>query len=265
MKAVIRRGIYHGLRHSGAVSFRRAQRVSAGNGWATILAFHTLSKTYPHDGITMSPDLFRDIARMLRAQYFVISLTELLTRLRHRRPFTGREVVITFDDGYHDNYEFAVPTLLELELPACFYLTAGFIGTRRQFPWDAVKGRTTMMMRWDDAREMHGLGFEIGCHTWSHPDLGTEPITSVRRELHDARKRIEDELGARVAHFAYPFGGLRNIRPEWVEAVRDAGFESNVRCHGGQVVAGDDPFWIAREGCHQRSATDVRIVVDDPW
>jgi peptidoglycan/xylan/chitin deacetylase (PgdA/CDA1 family) len=213
----------------------------------------------------MSPDLFAEMARMVRAEYHVISLTELITRLRHQRPFTGREVVITFDDGYLDNYEFAVPVLQELGVSACFYLTAGFVGTTRQFPWDAAKGRTTVMMSWQHAREIHDLGLEIGCHTWSHPDLGTEPIASAQRELHDARGRIEDEIGAHVAHFAYPFGGPRNIRPEWVGAVREAGFESNVHCHGGQVVAGDDPFWIAREGCHQRSPTDVRIIVDDPW
>lgn len=265
VKGIIRRGIYHGLRRSGAVAVRRAHRLSAGRGWATILVFHTLSKQYAHDGITMAPDLFREIAHMLRDSYTVISLSDLIGRVLSRRPFTGREVVITFDDGYLDNYEFAVPTLVDLGLPACFYLTAGFINTRRQFPWDAAKGRTTRMMTWSQAREVHSLDFEIGCHTWSHADLGKEPISSASRELHDARKRIEDELGARIAHFAYPFGGLQNIRPEWVEAVRNAGFESNVRCHGGQVIAGDDPFWIAREGCNQRTTTDVRIIVDDPW
>ena len=213
----------------------------------------------------MSPDLFADIMRMLRMNYTVIPLTDLVGRLAQGSPFTGREVAITFDDGYLDNYEFAAPVLSDLGMPACFYLTAGFIGTERQFPWDTAKGRRTVMMTWDNARELQRLGFEIGCHTWSHPDLGTEPIESVPRELHDARAKIEDELGARIEHFAYPFGGLRNIRTEWVEAIREAGFASNARCHGGQVVAGDDPFWMAREGCHQRSATDVRIILDDPW
>ena len=265
MKAVVRRAVYHGLERAGLVSARRARRVATGRGWATILVFHTLSKTYPHDGITMSPSLFGDIARMLKTSYTVMSLNELLAGVRERRAFTGREVVITFDDGYLDNYEFAVPVLSELGLPATFYLTAGFIGTSLQFPWDTRKGRTTVMMDWTHAREMHALGFDIGCHTWSHPDLGKEPITSAPRELHDARARIADELGAPVTNFAYPFGGPGNIRPEWIEAIRAEGFASNVHCHGGQVVPGDDPFWIAREGCHQRTTTDVRIVADDPW
>ena len=265
MKSVARRGAYLALRGSGALGLQRARRVRAGQGWATILVFHTLSLTYPHDGITMSPKLFGDIARMLRDSYDVISLTDLVARIRSGTGFSGREVVITFDDGYLDNYQFAAPVLRELSLPACFYLTAGFIGTDRQFPWDTARDRRTVMMSWDQAREMHRMGFEIGCHTWNHPDLGTEPIASATRELGDARAKLEDETGARVTHFAYPFGGAGNIRAEWVDAIRDAGFESNGSCHGGQVHAGDDPLMLARVGCHQRTVTDVRIEIDTPW
>jgi peptidoglycan/xylan/chitin deacetylase (PgdA/CDA1 family) len=239
--------------------------VRAGRGWATILVFHTLSDEHPHDGITMSPALFRDIVTTLRRDYEVLAFSALVERVRSGGGFTGREVAITFDDGYLDNYEHAAPILAELALPACFYLTAGFIGNDRQFPWDAAKGRRTVMMSWDHAREMHRMGFEIGCHTWNHPDLGTEPVTSAPRELRDARAKLEDEIGAPVLHFAYPFGGLTNITPAWVDAIREAGFASNVRCHGGQVHGGDDPFWIARVGCHQRTATDVRIEIDAPW
>jgi peptidoglycan/xylan/chitin deacetylase (PgdA/CDA1 family) len=121
------------------------------------------------------------------------------------------------------------------------------------------------MMSWDQAREMHRMGFEIGCHTWNHPDLGTEPIDSAPRELGDAKSRLEDELGARVVHFAYPFGGAANIRPDWVAAIRDAGFASNASCHGGLVHADADPYRISRVGCHQRTVTDVRIEIDVPW
>lgn len=265
MKSSLRRGAYEALRAAGLTTLRRTWRQRAHGGWATILVFHTLSTEYPHDGITMSPRLFADIARALKAHYDVWALDRLLDHVAAGQRLTGREVVITFDDGYLDNYEHAVPVLLDLGLPATFYLTAGFVGTTRQFPWDERKGRRTVMMNWDQAREMHRLGFEIGCHTWSHPDLGTEPIASADRELRAARARLEDELGAPVRNFAYPFGGTANIRPEWIDAIAAAGFRSNVSCHGGQVRPSDDPFCVAREGCHQRTVTDVRIILDDPW
>jgi peptidoglycan/xylan/chitin deacetylase (PgdA/CDA1 family) len=155
--------------------------------------------------------------------------------------------------------------LAERGLPACFYLTAGYLGTARQFPWDVERGVTTRMMSWAQAREMAGLGFEIGCHTWSHPDLGSEPIASAPRELGDARARLEDELGVAVEHFAYPFGGKANISAEWIDAVRATGLTSNACCHGGVVRAGDDPYWIPRQGAHQRTLTELRIELDDAW
>jgi hypothetical protein len=253
------------MRGAGLVALRRLQRVADDRGWATVLVFHTLSDRYPHDGITMSPGLFGDIVRALRDRYTVISLTDLHGRIANRRPLTGREVVVTFDDGYLDNYVYAAPLLADLGLPATFYLTAGFVGTNRQFAWDAAKGRTTQMMTWDHAREMHRMGFEIGCHTWSHPDLGTEPVSSAPRELGDARARIEQELGAAVSHFAFPFGGQKNIRSEWIEAIRDVGFATNVSCHGGHVDLESDVHLMPRVGCHQRTITDVRIEVDRPW
>lgn len=265
VKAQVRRGVYFGLRRAGLVALQRRRLIRTGRGWATILVFHTLSERYPHDGITMSPSLFAQISGMLREQYSVLSLSELVRRVNDQRGFTGREVVITFDDGYLDNYAFAAPILSEHGLPALFYLTAGFVGTHRQFAWDTAKGRTTEMMTWDHAREMHRLGFEIGCHTWSHADLGTEPVSSAQRELGDARARIEDELGASVSHFAYPFGGPHNIRTDWIDAIREAGFASNVSCHGGFVDSATDVHLIPRVGCHQHTITDVQLEIDRPW
>jgi peptidoglycan/xylan/chitin deacetylase (PgdA/CDA1 family) len=263
-KATARRLVYHAMRFSGATALQRVRRVHQGRGEATILVFHTLSDVHPHDGITMSSRQFRAVLSLLSDRYEVLSMKELLVRL-HSQPFSGKEVVITFDDGYLDNYELAAPALAELHLPACFYLTAGFIGTDRQFPWDTMRGRRTVMMTWGQARELQRMGFEIGCHTWNHPDLGIESIASAPRELNDAKAKLEDEIGTPVLHFAYPFGGVANIRPDWVDAIRGSGFASNAGCHGGKVRLGSDPFHLARVGCHQRTVTDVRIEIDSPW
>lgn len=263
MKSLARRAAYRALAGSGVLAYQRYRKVHRGAGWATILVYHTLADR--HDGITIRPRLFREILAMLKRDYHVISTSELVTRLRQGGPFTGREVVITFDDGYLDNYEIAAPALAELGLPATFYLTAGYVGTTRQFPWDAAAGHTTRMMSWEQAREMHAMGFEIGHHTWSHPNLGTEPIASAPRELGDSKAKLEDELGAPVVHFAYPFGGKQNIRPEWIDAAREAGLETTFSCHGGLVRTGVDPYHIPRLGAHQRTLTDLRIELDDAW
>jgi peptidoglycan/xylan/chitin deacetylase (PgdA/CDA1 family) len=261
-----RRAAYRALQVSGYLAYHRARRVSSGGGWATILVFHRVTDQAPEDAITLAPARFASMLRVLRRAYRVISATELVSALRHRRPFSGREVVISFDDGYLDNYDTAAPLLRDQGLPAVFFLTAGYVGTAQRFPWDVEKGIDGPLMSWSQAAELVRHGFEVGCHTWSHADLGREPIASWNRELLDARRFMEDRLGAAVPHFAYPFGGRQHIRPEWVEAARRAGFSSLFCGFGGAVTIQDDPYWIPRLGAgHHRSPSELRIDLDQAW
>lgn len=265
-KALLRLIAYHSLWRGGALALRRRRLRRAGRGSAAVIVFHRVSSTQPESGMSITPRRFESILAMLRAHYDVISASELVRRLTSRQAFTGREVVITFDDGYADNVERAAPLLARYGLPACFFLTAGYVGTSRSFPWDESRGLASRMMTWEQARALASQGFEIGCHTTTHPDLGREPVASARVELRDARALIRREVGAAVDHFAYPFGGRENITPDWLDAIRSAGFASSFCGFGGLVTAADDVFWIPRIGAaHQRTLTDLRIDIDDAW
>jgi peptidoglycan/xylan/chitin deacetylase (PgdA/CDA1 family) len=92
----------------------------------------------------------------------------------------GGTLSITFDDGYRDNYEVAAPILKRLDLPATFFVTTGFIGTRRVAPWDQNLVRQPGWMDWDQVRSLASQGFEIGCHTDTHIDMGTADEQTVR-------------------------------------------------------------------------------------
>jgi peptidoglycan/xylan/chitin deacetylase (PgdA/CDA1 family) len=264
-KPIVRRALYGSLRGSGLLRAKRVWRQRRGEGWATVLVFHRINDTL-QDGLTASRAQFRSIVQMIHRTYRVLSLRDLVDRVRRGACFTGRDVAITFDDGYRDNYELAAPILREFDLPACFFLTVGYIGTERSFPWDEKHGVVSGIMGWDEARGLQDLGFEMGCHTWSHADLGTAPITTADREIGDARRFMEDKLGARVTHFAYPFGGPENIRPEWVDAVERAGFSSNFSGHGGFVARHVSPYAIPRTNASsQATLTDLQIDLDRPW
>lgn len=265
-KNLARQAAYQLLEQSGALTVKRKFRTRAGDGWASILVFHGVSDAVPEDGVTITSTRFGAILRMLRRRYIVLSMADLVNRLQLRTAFTGQEVVITFDDGYLNNYELAVPLLLEHDLPACFFLTAGFVGTNKTFWWDRAKRSSESLMSWSQAREIAELGFEIGCHTWSHPDLGQEPLTSVDRELYRARAKIEDMTGVSVEHFAYPYGGREHIRQEWIQAIKDAGYSSNSSASNSHVASNTDRFLIPRLGAGpQRSLAELRIDMDAPW
>ena len=107
------------------------------------------------------------------------------------------------------------------------------MGTDQTFAWDAGLPRMPNLA-WDDVREMARLGFEVGSHTVSHPNLGEVDRDRAWEELTTSRAVLEGELGRPVRWFAYPFGGPNDLRPEFVPLIREAGYEGAVSAIGGR-------------------------------
>src|SRR5947209_14504021 len=104
-----------------------------------------------------------------------------------------RTVAITFDDSYQDNLA-AAHTLAEHGLPATFFVPTGYVGTERVFDWDRGLPRMPNLT-WDDVAQMHRLGFEIGSHTVSHPNLGAMSRQWAEVEVYESRRVLQALLG----------------------------------------------------------------------
>lgn len=103
------------------------------------------------------------------------------------------------------------------------------------------------MMRSEQVAELHRMGFEIGGHTVRHPILAELDVEEARREIVAGRRHLEDIVGARVAHFAYPNGRPgRDYRQAHVALVREAGFDAAVSTARGVGRPGTDPFQLPR-------------------
>ena len=212
---------------------------------AVVLAFHRVNSETAGDALTISPREFEDHCRFVRRHFDVISLGELVRRLEKGED-TGGTLVITFDDGYCDNAEVAAPILSKLGLPATFFLTTGFIGTDRVAPWDQHLPDPPGWMNWDQVLELHRAGFELGAHTVNHVDMGATPPETIRSELRDSKRTLEEFLGREVDLFAYPFGGPENITAEARALIKEAGFRCCPSCHGGVNPVRADPFKLRR-------------------
>jgi peptidoglycan/xylan/chitin deacetylase (PgdA/CDA1 family) len=152
---------------------------------------------------------------------------------RSGEPIPQRTVAVTFDDCYRDNL-FAARVLAEHRLPACFFVPSGYVGTAHVFPWD--EGLPQMAnLTWDEVREMADMGFEIGSHTVTHPDMAAVPLEQARRELIESKRTIETQLARPVRWFAYPFGGREHCREDRLSLVTEVGYEGCVSAYGGFV------------------------------
>lgn len=124
-------------------------------------------------------------------------------------------VCITFDDGCETDLIAAAPILQELNFRATFYLTAGFLGTAGYLNTQQVK-------------QLDALGFEIGCHSMTHPYLSDLSDSELGHEIVDAKLKIEGIIGHAIAHFSCP-GGRYDQRT--LETARRAGFRTVANSH----------------------------------
>jgi peptidoglycan/xylan/chitin deacetylase (PgdA/CDA1 family) len=211
----------------------------------TILLFHRVTDLIPPDPLTVSVPHFRRICDMLRHGFRVVPLAEVFDILREGRPMPRRTVAITFDDCYLDNLH-AAEILRDYGFPATFFLPTGYVGTTRVFDWD--RGLPYLgNLSWDHAREMAGMGHEIGSHTVTHANLGVAASDQAWEELVASRQTIEDRLGRPCRWFAYPFGGPHHLRPEYVPMIERAGYDGAVSAFGGFIRPGMTSRVLPRE------------------
>jgi peptidoglycan/xylan/chitin deacetylase (PgdA/CDA1 family) len=153
---------------------------------------------------------------------------------------TGRPIALTFDDGYADLPDHALPLLAERGIPATVFLVPG----RERNDWSQrSSGGLRSLLSWDQAREMADAGIEFGSHGLTHARLPACDAGRLRAEVADSRKQIEDALGRPVRHFAYPYG---HHDDRVVDAVREAGYATACTTLKGAVREGADRFRLPR-------------------
>jgi peptidoglycan/xylan/chitin deacetylase (PgdA/CDA1 family) len=212
---------------------------------AVIVLFHRVDDRYRGNPLSCTRAQFVVFLRFFRRFFRVVSLEELLERLRDGKGLGGY-MVITFDDGYLDNYRNAAPELIRHGLPACFFIATEFVASERVPRWDADAGISSEWMSWDDVRSLRAHGFEIGSHTMNHVDLGILAGDEARREISGSKDRLERELGGAVPYFTYPFGRRHQITEGNRKLVQEAGFTCCLSAYGGSIFATDLAFHLKR-------------------
>ncbi|CAB3735671.1 hypothetical protein LMG3458_05260 [Achromobacter deleyi] len=198
-------------------------------------------KGTPFRGLTVHPD---DFARQMRWMRFLgyrgLSMRDVMPYVRGER--RGKVFGITFDDGYRNVVQNAMPVLDKLGFTATNYLVANqFDGGN---VWDAKIGIPhSPLMTVEEMRQWAAAGHEVGSHTLDHVHLPEMTPDEARRQMVESKDVLEQALGAPVTAFCYPYG---DHGPEHLAMAREAGYDNATLTKRGLANASDDPFGLPR-------------------
>jgi peptidoglycan/xylan/chitin deacetylase (PgdA/CDA1 family) len=210
-----------------------------------ILMYHQIDVPPPRGaamrGMVVAPSSFAWQMRMLAMLGFRgLCMRELAPYLAGEKH--GRVVGITFDDGYRNTLDNALPVLARHGFSATSYVVSRAIGATNA--WDAAQGVTSApLMDLAELRRWVDAGMEVGSHTRDHADLSVLDEAASRAQIAGAKADLEQAIGQPVEHFCYPYG---RFRPEQVAWVREAGYRSATTVHRGRATPADDPFLLPR-------------------
>ncbi len=199
-----------------------------------ILMYHYLSAPPPdadiyRQDLSVTPELFAAHLDRIQAEgYQTISLYDLLLHLTQGAPLPEKPVVITFDDGYRDNYENAFPLLKERSMTATFFVITDFIDEERP-----------AYLTWEMVREMYAAGMDIESHGRNHVSLKGKDNDYLVWQALGSLETIAYEIGERPRFISYPAG---EYDPAVIDIFRSADYWAGLTTQQGATHSLDAPF-----------------------
>lgn len=222
-----------------------ARRAARGQSPVTVLFYHRVADQHPNDW-TISNDRFLAQMEWIRHRFEIISLIEAQQRIAGDQS-SDPAVCITFDDGYADNCETALPWLLDHDVPFTYFVATDHVRSGEPFPHDEAAQVPLVPNSVEQIRELAAAGVEIGAHTRSHCDLGQlDDEQALHDEIVGSKRDLEELIERPVRYFAFPFGLPQNLSSAAFRTAFRAGYWGVCSAYGGYNVPGDDAFHLQR-------------------
>jgi peptidoglycan/xylan/chitin deacetylase (PgdA/CDA1 family) len=230
-----------------------ATGIGAANGDAQrtlrVLMYHKINDV-PENSVTVPTGLFDEqMAQLGELGYRPVSVDDVLAYYVDRRPLPPKAVLITFDDGYHDNLENAVPVLRRYGYPAVIFVPIGYLDGSRPLPHDehlASRGVVNRTLDWAQLAELEQQGIRIESHGIGHRPLADLEVDEATREIVLSKLRLEERLDRPVRAFAYVKGSEAHYRPVHLSLLRQAGYDLAFTSISGSNGPYTDPLQLHR-------------------
>lgn len=195
-----------------------------------VLYYHSINDPANNE-VILSPKILREQLQYLKDQgYKTITINELKNYLLINSPIPQKSILITFDDGYMDNYSNAFPILKELNMTATIFCITSDLDGSYYLSKEAIK-------------EMSQYGIDFESHTVTHPHLDKMAYDLQLKELKESKKTLEAITGKEVISIAYPFGDFND---DTVKAAKAAGYTLGFTTKRGLSDRNDAPLKLDR-------------------
>ena len=180
-----------------------------------VLAYHSISskEEYPYG---VSSKAFESHLVHIKNFYNVVPVSDIITRIKSGGVFEDVLIALTFDDGFKDNHDIALPLLAKHNIPATIFIST-----------DIVQKNYKSFLSWDNIKEMSKNNLiSFGSHGCTHAALTSLKKNDIEYELIFSKNEIESKIGKKIDLLAYPYG---MVNSEIVKMVKDSGYKAAFR------------------------------------
>lgn len=200
------------------------------NRGVPVLYYHSVKESADNE-VTISPEMLKMQLKYIKDQgYITLTISELKNYILSNSPIPEKSIVITFDDGYMDNYTKAFPILKDFDMVATIFCIASNLDGSYYLSENAIK-------------EMSNYGIDIQSHTVTHPQLNKLTYNQQLTELEESKKALEYITGKKIDSIAYPFG---DFNEETIRAAKNAGYTLGFTTNRGLSNRSDNPLKLDR-------------------
>lgn len=192
-----------------------------------VLMYHKVNDLWPNPTSVPTAVFADQMALLAELGYTPVSLDAVRDHYLRERPLPARAVLITFDDGYRDNLENALPVLRRHGYPAVVFVPIAYLDGGRPLPHEEplrLLGVRNDTVGWDDLAAFEEAGVRVESHGIGHRPLSELDPGEAAREIAVSKLRLEERLGRAVEAYAFVKGSLADYRPEHASLVQQAGY-----------------------------------------
>jgi peptidoglycan/xylan/chitin deacetylase (PgdA/CDA1 family) len=260
-KQLLKNGVYRAIGEAAA-------GIGAVDGEAErtlrVLMYHKVNDLWPNP-TTVPTHVFEEQMGLLgELGYTPVPLDAVLDHYLRGKPLPPGAVLLSFDDGYRDNFVNALPILRRYGYPAVLFVPIGFLDDSRPLPHEEslrLLGIHNETVDWDELAELEAGGIRIESHGIGHRPLSELDPAEATREIALSKLRLEEKLGREVEAFAYVKGSLADYHPEHASLVQQAGYRIAFSSVSGANGPRSDRFRLRRYNVEPYPARTFELVL----